>query len=107
MLLPALTSPSAEKNPPAAIAPSTVTGTSGLFTNPSFRLMSPPAVTSPVTVALPSTVMSPSLPALMLPALGMETRMRLRDAPALNTQRKLVVREVDLADLTAYFQVRA
>lgn len=43
---------------------------------------------------------------LMLPALGMETRMRLRDEPAVNAQRKMAVREVDLPDLTAYFQVR-
>jgi exoribonuclease-2 len=43
---------------------------------------------------------------LMLPALGMETRIRLRDEPPVNAHRKLAIREVDLADLTAYFQVR-
>jgi hypothetical protein len=37
----------------------------------------------------------------------METRIRLRDEPPVNAQRKLAVREVDLADLTAYFRVRA
>ncbi len=42
---------------------------------------------------------------LILPDLGLETRVRFRDEPSMNAQRKLVVREVDLADLTAYFQV--
>ncbi len=44
---------------------------------------------------------------LILPVLGLETRVRLRDQPPMNAQRKLAVREVDLEDLTAYFQVRS
>ena len=43
---------------------------------------------------------------VVLPALGMETKVRFRDEPPVNAQRKLAVREVDLTSLTAYFQVR-
>lgn len=43
--------------------------------------------------------------ALLIPELALETRLRLRGDPELNTGVRLRPREVDLSELTCYFQV--
>ena len=42
---------------------------------------------------------------LMIPELALETRLRLRQAVALDTELPLAIREVDLVDQTARFRV--
>lgn len=42
---------------------------------------------------------------LLIPALALETRMRLRKVPELNARVTVAPREVDLPDLTCYFRV--
>jgi exoribonuclease-2 len=42
---------------------------------------------------------------VLIPELGMETRVRIKSAPELNQSVKLKPREVDLADLTCYFRI--
>jgi exoribonuclease-2 len=43
---------------------------------------------------------------VLIPDLALETRIRLRSAPALNARVQLLPREIDLPDLICYFRVR-
>jgi len=43
---------------------------------------------------------------VLIPGLAMEVRVRLRGDPELNTRVRLIPREVDLPELSGYFQVR-
>jgi exoribonuclease-2 len=42
---------------------------------------------------------------VLIPELAYEARVRLRGDPELNARVQLLLREIDLPDLTCYFQV--